>query len=276
MRVVELVFTGGNPLLRNDIEEVLKYSYEKFPVVSIFDNGSIAYKKIGCLKFVDAVCISLNTLNSALQDNMSGVSGAFQSAMRSIEKLKSAGIRTVVSITISDANVNEVANLIEHFGRREIEILLCLYSDVSSPDSLVKIGTEDSSFKFKSKDAMIKLIEQLKKLKKKYLIHIDSKTTQSLYNLFSSGTRDWICGALTSFFVVNEQGDISGCNIMPAICKIWDLPALWSSNQINEIRQKNRQCTKCTYLCYIAYSNVNNFSNLVKYALNYELHHFFK
>jgi MoaA/NifB/PqqE/SkfB family radical SAM enzyme len=42
--VVEIVLSGGNPLLRDDIGEIIEHASKLF-VTTIYDNGSIAPKK---------------------------------------------------------------------------------------------------------------------------------------------------------------------------------------------------------------------------------------
>lgn len=60
--VIEVVFSGGNPLLRDDIGEILDYASRYF-VTTVYDNGSLAAKKIDALRNVDFVAISLDTLD---------------------------------------------------------------------------------------------------------------------------------------------------------------------------------------------------------------------
>ena len=61
--VVDIVFSGGNPLLRDDIDEILRYASRSF-VTTVYDNGSMAVKKIEALRHVDFVAISLDTMDA--------------------------------------------------------------------------------------------------------------------------------------------------------------------------------------------------------------------
>ncbi|MFH1328102.1 MAG: radical SAM protein [Candidatus Bathyarchaeota archaeon] len=272
MRVVDLVFTGGNPLLRNDIGEILRYAHDKFPLVSIYDNGSLAYKKVKLLRYVDKVCISLNTLNQKLQDHMSGVPGAFRNAIKSIEVLKKNDVGVVASATISKPNLGETYDLIKYFGERGIPTNLSLYSEVTFTDSPIKIGVEDDFLKFPSDGEMLNFIKQLEAAEEKYPVTLDWKTTNSLKKIFTNNQRDWKCNALGSFFIVNEEGYISGCHLKPPVCKIWELPEIWETRKMNELRLDNKQCEKCTYLCYITYSHLRSLRSLFQYFWEYEHH----
>jgi len=270
MRVAELVFTGGNPLLREDVGEILRYAHQKFPIVSIYDNGSLAARNLDALRHVDRVCVSLNTLNPELQNSMCGVSGAFKDAMHSITLLKDEGIGVVVSIMISNANIEEVPAVVEYFGRRNISLTFSLHSEVTLPDSTIKIGMLNPAFKIQPDSRLLNLLKTLQRLKKKHPIHLDMKTANSLEKLFSKGVRDWKCESLSSFFIMNEGGSVSGCHIMSPVCKIWELPKIWETEKTDSLRRSYNRCEKCSYLCYIAYSNLKKISNLVEYCFDYE------
>jgi MoaA/NifB/PqqE/SkfB family radical SAM enzyme len=47
--VIEIVLSGGNPLLREDIKEIIDYS-SKYFITTVYDNGSMALEKIDALR----------------------------------------------------------------------------------------------------------------------------------------------------------------------------------------------------------------------------------
>ena len=105
--VAEIVFSGGNPLLREDIDEILTYASQYF-ITTIYDNGSMALKKIDALRNADFVAISLDTLDEKKNDYMRGVKGAWKKSMEAIEKLHEEGISVGVAPTISQLNIYEM------------------------------------------------------------------------------------------------------------------------------------------------------------------------
>ena len=52
MGIVEIVFSGGDPLIREDAQQIIEYASRYF-VTTVYDNGSMAGKKIESLKNVD-------------------------------------------------------------------------------------------------------------------------------------------------------------------------------------------------------------------------------
>lgn len=269
LKVAEIVFTGGNPLLRSDMGEILKYARDRFPLVAIYDNGSLAWRRVKELKYADVVCISLNTLNPQLQDEINGVPGAFHSAMKSIETLKAERVNVAVDITVSGLNLEEVASLIEFFGSKDIPVILSLYSDLSLPEGLIQIGQPDEKAKINDKKRVLRLLEDLKRLRKIYPVHLDEETLQALQALYLEGVRRWRCKALSSFFVVDASGRVSGCHLMPPIASLKNLPEEWGSFKFQKLREAYSQCERCLYLCYLAYSLLDTPLKLIQYGLEY-------
>ena len=126
MGVMEIVFSGGKPLLREDIGEIIDYASRYF-VTTVYDNGSQAVKRIEALRNVDFVAISLDTLDERKYDYLKGIHGAWKSAIDAVETLHSQGITVGVSPTISQLNMYEIPQFTEHFCDRGIPVLYCLY-----------------------------------------------------------------------------------------------------------------------------------------------------
>ena len=230
----------------------------------------MAWRKLDVLRYVDRVCISLSTLNPALQNLMCETPNAFEYALRSIELLKKKKIGVTVSILISGLNLDEAPVMIEYFGKRRIPVVLSLYNDISLQNSLVKIGIHNDQYQIQI-HALLKFIRKLRVLKKKFPVYLDAKTINSIEKLCLEGVRNWRCGSFSSFFMVNEKGYVSGCHVMPPLCKIWELPKFWEDEKMEQLRRTYSLCEKCTYLCYIAYSHLKNIQNLFEYFLEYEI-----
>ncbi|MTV21754.1 radical SAM/SPASM domain-containing protein [Staphylococcus delphini] len=64
INVKHINFTGGEILLRKDIEEIVKYTYEKGISIDILTNGLLLSKRKNLYKYVDKFIISLDTLIS--------------------------------------------------------------------------------------------------------------------------------------------------------------------------------------------------------------------
>jgi MoaA/NifB/PqqE/SkfB family radical SAM enzyme len=254
--IVEIVFSGGDPLLREDAGEILEYASRHF-ITTVYDNGSMAAKKIESLRNVDFVAISIDSLDETKNDYIKGVNGAWKKAMETVETLRNEGINVCVTPTISQLNLYEIQDMTEYFSKRGVPVWYCLYSyDLSvDPNQLFRIGKANDEFVIRDREAMVKLCDSLIEMKKKNTrILMTTKLLKTLRSLYSEDKRNWNCHALQNFFVIDHKGRIAGCHIHNFAASIFDLPKIWKSGQFNTLRKTYNECTQCTYLCYIFYS----------------------
>jgi MoaA/NifB/PqqE/SkfB family radical SAM enzyme len=254
--VLEIVFSGGNPLLREDIGEILEYA-SRFFVTTVYDNGSMAVEKMDALRSVDFVAISLDSLDPRKNDYVKGVKGSWEKAMQAIEKLHANGIRVGVSPTISQFNLYEMMDFTNYFLRKGIPVWYCLYSYDPSDDSnqLFKIGRKNDEFLITDDKAMVELCNSLMAAgKKDSNLLITTKTLEAVKNLYLNGKRIWKCRALRNFFIIDHLGRVAGCHLNKPAASIFELPKLWDSEEFNALRRIYGECSKCIYLCYIVYS----------------------
>lgn len=253
--VVEIVLSGGNPLLRDDIDEIIEHSSRHF-ITTIYDNGSIAPKKLDALRHADFVAISLDTLDEKKFDYMRGVKGAWTNSMNAIQTLQNEGINVGVSPTISQLNLDEIVDFTRHFTDKRIPVWYCLYSyDLPMESSMFTIGKKIDDLEIKDRQAMARVCDQLKQLKKERQgVFITAKTLDALKTFFLTGERPWKCQALKSFVMVDSLGRVSGCHRQAPLCSVSELKDMWDNPRFDDARRKNSSCEKCTYLCYIFYS----------------------
>jgi len=252
---MEIVLSGGNPMLREDIDEILDYASRYF-ITTIYDNGSMAVKKIDALKKADFVAISLDTLDEKKFDYIRGVKGAWKNATNAIETLKQAGIPVGVSPTISQLNLHEILDFTRHFTDRNIPVWFCLYGyDSPSQGQLFGIGKKADEFEIKDKGTMAQVCQSLIEMKKQRQgIYITTKTLTALKTFFLTDQRTWKCKALKSFLMVDSLGRVAGCHRKEPVGLITELPQIWENARLEELRSENNECSQCTYLCYIFYS----------------------
>jgi len=253
--VLEIVFSGGNPLLRDDIGEILRYA-SKYFITTIYDNGSIAANKIDELRNADFVAISLDTLDEKKNDYLKGVKGSWKKAMESISILKKEGINVGVSPTISQINLYEIIDFTKYFIEQEIPVWYCLYTyDYPLENRTFSIGQKNDEYEITDLRYLAEVCDTLIKMKmENEYIYITKKTLEAVKHLALTGKRIWRCRALESFLVVDHLGRVSGCHIKEPISSIFELPKILKSPIIDRLRRENQQCVRCNYLCYIFYS----------------------
>ncbi len=254
--IIEIVFSGGDPLLREDAAEIIDYASSRF-VTTVYDNGSMAAKKVDALCNVDFAAISIDSLSEAKNDYIKGVPGAWKSAMNSVETLQREGVNVAVTPTISQMNLYEILDITKYFTGRGIPVWYCLYSFDLSTDvnQLFRIGKANDEFVIKDKQAMVNLMDSLIELKKRdKRVLMTTKLLKALRSLYSEERRTWSCQALRNFFVIDHSGRIAGCHVHNIAASVFDLPKIWKSGKFDELRKMYKRCSQCTYLCYVFYS----------------------
>lgn len=254
--VVDLVLSGGDPLLREDIGEIIDYASQYF-ITTVYDNGSMALKKIDALRNADLVAISIDSLDPKKNDYLRGVKGAWRTAMEAVEELHNQGISVGVSPTISQFNLHEIPDFTKYFTSKDIPVWYCLYS-YDSPigqDNLFKIGKKDDQFTIADNNAMVDLCDSLIQMKKKNSnIFMTTKLLKAIKNLYLTGERPWECKAFQNFFIIDNVGRVAGCHLHDPTTTIFDLPRIWDTPELKALRKQYSKCTRCTYMCYIFYS----------------------
>lgn len=257
--IIEIVLSGGNPLLREDIDEIIEYA-SRFFITTVYDNGSMATKKIEALRNADFVAISLDSLDQKLNDYLRGVNGAWKKAMNSIKTLKKEGITVGVAPTISQANMHEMIDFTNYFISKGIPVWYATYSyDLPSQKRLFGIGEKSQEFEILDGQKMAELCEALLKMKRKHKgIFMTDKTLVALKRFFAEGRRTWRCKALQSFLMIDHLGMVAGCHYYEPVVSIFNLLDTWNSKKFESLRKFYSQCSKCTYVCYMFYSLYSN------------------
>jgi MoaA/NifB/PqqE/SkfB family radical SAM enzyme len=253
---IEVVISGGNPLLREDIEEIIEYA-SRFFITTVYDNGSMAAEKIDALRSADFVAISIDSLDPRKNDYVRGVKGAWKKAMQAVEKLHMEGIRVSVSPTISQFNLYELMDFTNYFLQKGIPLWYCLYSydSLNGSNQLFKIGEKSDEFVITDRKAMVELCDFLIEMRRQNSnILMTTKTLETIKNIYLKNSRTWKCRALQNFFMIDHLGNVAGCHLHKPVASIFDLPKVWNSEKLDALRSIYRRCTNCTYLCYIFYS----------------------
>jgi MoaA/NifB/PqqE/SkfB family radical SAM enzyme len=254
--IIEVVLSGGNPLLREDIDEIIEHASQHF-ITTIYDNGSMALQKTDALRKADLVAISIDSLDARKNDYIRGIPGALKNAMKAVKELYKEGIHVGVAPTISQLNLEEIPDITNFFLKKKIPVWYSLYSydPTEKGDHLFKIGRQNDEFVITDKKAMVTLCNSLMAIKKKSSrILITDKILEAVKALYSENKRTWRCRALQNFLMIDQLGRVSGCHVHGPVASINDLPSLWNSEKFNHLRQHYYNCTRCTYLCYIFYS----------------------
>lgn len=107
-------FTGGEPLIRHEIEELAAYAVSLGLRVNLVSNGTLATPERARSLFaagIKSAQISLEAPEAALHDELCGRVGAFEETLAGIEALRSAGISVQTNSTMSARNAEALMRL---------------------------------------------------------------------------------------------------------------------------------------------------------------------
>ncbi len=123
-----VLFSGGEPLMRSDLFDLLEYAASKGLRTVISTNGTLldaeAGQRLKALN-VSYVGISLDGIGE-VNDQFRGVRGAFDKAVAGIEAAQNAGLRTGLRLTLTRRNVEELDGIFDFIESRNIE-RACFY-----------------------------------------------------------------------------------------------------------------------------------------------------
>jgi len=128
-----VLFSGGEPLMRPDLFELIEYAVGQGLRAVISTNGTlIAPDKAQLIKDlgVSYVGISLDGIGP-VNDKFRGVEGAFERTVAGIRNCQKAGVRVGLRLTLTGQNVQDLEGLFDFFEAEGIE-RACFYHLVPS------------------------------------------------------------------------------------------------------------------------------------------------
>ncbi|MBQ9486183.1 MAG: putative heme d1 biosynthesis radical SAM protein NirJ1 [Selenomonadaceae bacterium] len=132
-KVPVLLFSGGEPLMRQDFFELAEYAAEKKVRPTLSTNGTLITREVAeRIKSIGVgyVGISLDGI-ADVNDKFRGVEGAFQRAMNGIKNCVAAGQRVGLRFTINRHNFMELDKIFDFIEAEKIN-RVCFYHLVYS------------------------------------------------------------------------------------------------------------------------------------------------
>lgn len=193
--------TGGEPLLKKDIIDIIKLLSKDF-FVFLNTNGTLINKEIAKkLKNsgVYEISLSLDSLTKK-HDEQRGVPGTLKKVIRAVNLLKNSNINLSIHAVLTKMNENEIKNLIKFAQKNNIKIGFNFYTEMMSK--------EKPKLNLSNPQATIK---KMLKLKKKH-----GSTIISTYYYFDKALDYYqgnlpVCQAGLFYFCIFPNGNISRC-----------------------------------------------------------------
>ena len=252
--VMSIGMTGGEALLRSDLEDIAQYAKEKGLVASLSTNGTLMTKERAkkLVTLFQSISISFDGLEE-IHDKVRGTKGAFNGAASGLKILAETETRNCA------IGVNFVLNKHNfHQLHQVFETVTELGADYFFVQPV--IGSDSWAI---PQDAVKGVIKQILDMKAKYR----SKLSQSYYFLnhisdYITGTVPKVCDAGTLYLAVNNEGKLFLCpgltrtpeNCVGSLLKN-SMIDLLKSKRMKELKKTvASKCSPCLMNCTTEYS----------------------
>jgi Fe-coproporphyrin III synthase len=236
--------TGGEPFLRDDIEEIIKVVLKKTKRLVISTNGYFTEKIVKILKKYPQIGIRVSIEGlPAANDELRDLKDGFDHGIRTLIELHELGIKDIgFGITVSDRNAKDLLELY-HLAK-----WLGLEFATAATHNTYYFHKFDNNFKNK------KLISgEFKKLVKELLKSNKPKDWFRAY--FNYGLIGFIngkkrllpCEMGTDVFFMSPFGEVYPCNGMDwsmGNIKKKNFNEIWNSKEAKKVRENVKSCDK--------------------------------
>lgn len=275
-------FTGGEPLLRNDLERLMKYACNAGLRINLVTNGSLATKERAKSLYeagLRTAQISLESPDESIHDALCGRKGAWQQTINGIENLRDAGIHVQTNTTSTRLNIDSLIDmpaLCKRLGCVRMSLNLFIPTKRSPQTDPLFIPYEEIG---KNIDAV-----RNKAVESDLEFHWYSPIPICIYNPISRGLGNKSCAACDGLISVDPEG-----NVLP--CSSWDesvgnlltdgFENVWFNERAQAIKHKcfaHSTCQNCSAFtaCQGAcplYWQYAGYDELLKYSLSYQQLH---
>ena len=256
-------FSGGEPLLRDDIYHLISYAAGLGLTTSLISNGLLIDSEERatrlCSTGLDRICLSLDGPVPEVHDSIRGIKGGFEkviSAAHLLKKNRSGGKPKIYfNTTLSKENIAEFKEITELVHQMKVDGWAFQLVHEGSNETLL-FPEENILVEC---DAVRKLHHDMKSMKSKYralFVHYDG-----FYDNFVTYVDDkeklykYRCIAGTLAGTIDPNGNVRVCistSYVLGNIREKSFIEIWHSEKANEARQdiKNGECPLCWMCCY--------------------------
>lgn len=264
--------TGGEPFIRQDLDEIVRVLEKKADRIVISTNGYFTHRIAALASTFPRLGfrVSLEGL-SAANDELRGIPNGFDHAVRTLLTLREMKVRDIgFGITLSDRNAKD---------------LLELYELAESMGVEFATAAVHNSFYFHKMDNNIQdkvtVVENLSELARRLLRTWKPKNwfrawfNVGLANYVGGGARLLPCGTGSDVFFVDPFGEVRPCNGMDASMgslKEESFESIWRSPAAEAVREAVKSCDRrCWMIGSVAPAMKRRFSVPARWVLKAKL-----
>ncbi|HLC15642.1 MAG TPA: radical SAM protein, partial [Thermodesulfovibrionia bacterium] len=209
-----LVFSGGEPMLRPDVYELVQCASAKGFITVMGSNGTLLTQdKLNRLKSegLMGVGISIDSTKPVRHDLFRGMDGAWNLSVKALALAKEQGLETQIDITLTDENMGEIDDFVDfgvRYGARAVNFFFLVCTGRAS-------GARISAANY---DLALRRIAQIMMTERRLMVR--ARCAPHIYRILyengfplPEGTRG--CMAGTSYMRIDPEGYVTPCPYMP-------------------------------------------------------------
>lgn len=263
-----LVLTGGEPLLRKDLPEIVEAFTSRGISVRLQTNATLATdRRVGSL--VDAglkeVTISLDTLDPVKQDHINGSPGSWDRIIRGISvfsrHLPAKGSMSGINVVVSRFNIEEVPDLVRFisgigFYASLIPVHLAGANGGNGDGGDYIVRTDAPEFAFTASDHPLidSVYDRVIRMKKEgYLVYNSTRFLKESPEFLKHRSIKWKCDSPALYFSISPEGNFLPCvDIKTTRSMLGEgfTEEYRSEKFRREIRAMVEKCPGCMYACW--------------------------
>ena len=253
-----LILTGGEPLLRPDIYDLIRHAAEKKFMVVLGTNGTLI-NKINAEKIKAAgahgVGISIDSMDAAKHNTFRGVPFAWERSMEAFDVLNEVGVDFLVQMSVSDMNYREIPDVVA-FAEKAGAIAFNLYFLICTGRGQGNTDISNAAYE----EALKLLYEQQMNYKGRLMINskcapqykrvVYENDPDSVYTRTYSGG----CPAGTHYSRISPEGNLTPCPFIEETVgnlKTSSFKDLWQNAPLMvQLRNRNQlegRCGTCEF-----------------------------
>lgn len=257
-----VILTGGEPLLRRDILEIVRHAHSKELWVVVGTNGVKITERLSRLlkeEGVRGLSLSLDALDAGRHDAFRRVRGAWDNTVEGAKILRDVGLPFIVQTTVGSHNLRDLRAIAE-FAHRELSATVWnLYFLVPTGRGQYVSDLTPGQY-----DGVLNDLRELKRdfadrmlINAKCAPHFvrtlfEADPDSSFLRVYSGGAGG--CPAGTHYLGIRPNGDVTPCPYLPVFggnLRDVGLDEIWRGSdvfvRIRERQQLDGRCGACEF-----------------------------
>jgi radical SAM protein with 4Fe4S-binding SPASM domain len=253
-----LILTGGEPLLRPDIYEIVRYAADKKFMVVLGTNGTMINHTVA-KKIKEAgahgVGISIDSMDAIKHNKFRGVDQAWENSTKAFEILNEVGVDFLIQMSVSEMNYKEIPDVVayaESIGAIAFNLYFLVCTGRGQGNTDISNAAYEEALK-----TLYKLQMEYKgrlminsKCAPQYKRVVYENDPESVYQRTYSGG----CPAGTHYGRISPEGDLTPCPfIAESVGNLKDssFKDLWNNaplmNQLRDRKSLEGKCGTCEF-----------------------------